>query len=289
VAMIVLSTTLVWVIGSSLRHVDLRRVGAEEALDQLNQATALRRAAEVSVARLAAVVEQSSDAILTLDLTAVILDWNRAAEDIHGYLADEVVGQKASSILAPPDAGSHRDGARQPLDFGRSGGREFTVTRADGRIITVAVTSSPILDAAGRLAAISSISRDISDQKAVELALRDSELRMKTSLDNMLDGFAIMRSVRDDDGIVDFEWTYINPIGAATYGRSVPEMIGASMCAVTPHQVVRCVRGVLRSGQDGPSPGATADGVPERDRPGPFRSRGMEARRRLRGHLAGCD
>ena len=219
VAMIVLSTTLVWVIGSSLRHVDLRRAGAEEALDQLNQAIAIRRAAEVSVARLAAVVEQSSDAILTLDLAGVIIDWNRGAEEIYGYRADEVIGQKASSILAPAGGDSDRDSMRQQLDLGQSIGRELTVTRADGRIITVSVTSSPILDAAGQLVAVSSISRDISDQKAVELALRDSELRMKTSLDNMLDGFAILRSVREGGEIVDFEWTYINPIGAATYGR----------------------------------------------------------------------
>jgi diguanylate cyclase (GGDEF)-like protein len=62
----------------------------------------------------------------------------------------------------------------------------------------------------------------------------ESEASTRTSLDHMLDGFAILRSVRDAGLIVDFEWTYINPAGAATYGRSVDDLIGEAMSVSQP-------------------------------------------------------
>jgi diguanylate cyclase (GGDEF)-like protein/PAS domain S-box-containing protein len=193
-----------------------------------------RRADEASVARLAAIVEQSGDAILALDPAGGILSWNRGAEQIFGYRADEMIGRNASSVLSPPGGEADRSVVPAGLDKAESVSRELTLIRADGRPVVVAVTSSPILDGDGALVAVSSISRDISAQKAAELALRESDARTKTSLDHMLNGFAILRCVREDDEIVDFEWIYINPAGADTYGRGVADLVGARMRTVVP-------------------------------------------------------
>jgi diguanylate cyclase (GGDEF)-like protein/PAS domain S-box-containing protein len=195
----------------------------------------VRKAAEKAIARLVAVVEQSSDAIVTLDPGGLVLDWNNAAETIYGYREAEMLGRHAASVLYPAGDLPDRDEVQSRLTRGESSvGRKLTLVRADGRTITVLVTSSPILDADGRLVAVSNISHDISDQVVAEAALRDSEARTKTSLDYMLNGFAILRSIREDDEIVDFEWSYINPAGAATYGRTVEAMVGARMSAVAP-------------------------------------------------------
>jgi diguanylate cyclase (GGDEF)-like protein/PAS domain S-box-containing protein len=77
------------------------------------------------------------------------------------------------------------------------------------------------------------------DPTAVRLEERlaeslESEASTRTSLDHMLDGFAILRSVRDAGAIVDFEWTYINPAGAATYSRSPEDLIGENMSTSQP-------------------------------------------------------
>ncbi len=53
-------------------------------------------------------------------------------------------------------------------------------------------------------------------------------------LDSMLDGFAIVRAIRESGAIIDFEWIYINPAGAATYHRPVAELVGRRMCGVLP-------------------------------------------------------
>lgn len=135
----------------------------------------VRKAAEASTARLAAVVEHSTDAILTIDPEGTVVSWNRGAERIYGYRADEVLGRNAASILAPPGGEAERASLRDRLGRGESASREMDLVRADGRPITVSVTSSPILDAQGNLLAVSSISRDISAQKETERALAESE------------------------------------------------------------------------------------------------------------------
>ncbi len=195
----------------------------------------VRKAAERAIARLVAVVDQSSDAIITLDPAGLVLDWNRGAETIYGYREHEMIGRHAASVLFPSGELADHDAVQNRLVRGESSaGRQLTLVRADGRAITVLVTSSPVLDIEGHLVAVSNISHDISEQVAAQAALRDSEARTKTSLDHMLNGFAILRSVREDGEIVDFEWDYINAAGAATYGRSVEELVGARMGEAIP-------------------------------------------------------
>jgi diguanylate cyclase (GGDEF)-like protein/PAS domain S-box-containing protein len=210
-------------------------VDGHRTLNAFARDISVRKAAEASIARLVAVVEQSSDAIITIDPSGVVLSWNRGAEVIYGYTADEMIGRNAASVLSPSGELPDRAEVQGRLARGESSfGRRLTLVRADGRAVTVSVTSSPVFDDDGRLVAVSNISHDISEQMAAESALRESEARTKTSLDNMLNGFAILRSVRENGEIVDFEWTYINPAGAATYGLSVEEMIGVRLRSVVP-------------------------------------------------------
>lgn len=123
-----------------------------------------RRAQEATGARLASVVEFSSDAILSLDPSGIVLTWNAGAEKIYGYTAEEMVGQNADSVLAPPVQDSDQE-VREGLGIGEVTHREVSLIRADGQPVMVSVTSSPILDADGQLLAVSSISRDITHAK----------------------------------------------------------------------------------------------------------------------------
>lgn len=123
-----------------------------------------REAAEAARKRLAAVVESSDDAIITLDLNGVIQTWNAGAERIFQYSAAEAVG-KPVSILRPPEAADDEAVFRRYIRRGkRIDHYETRRIRKDGRIIDISLSISPLMDAAGHLTGFSKISRDITQQ-----------------------------------------------------------------------------------------------------------------------------
>ena len=116
---------------------------------------------------LAAIVESSDDAILSKTLAGVITSWNRAAERIYGYQAEEIIGQSVS-LLIPPD---HPHEMVEILDRIRLGDRVgpygTTRRRKDGTTIAISLTVSPIHDAAGAVVGASTIARDITERERV--------------------------------------------------------------------------------------------------------------------------
>jgi PAS domain S-box-containing protein len=132
-----------------------------------------RRRAETDLARLAAIVEDSRDAIIGCDLNGTIVDWNRGAESLFGYAATEVVGHEIS-LVAPDD----RRGEWPEL-FGRLRQAEAVPAndtvgvRKDGTSIDIEIRLSPITDASGHVAAVSAIARDLTERKRMERVQQD--------------------------------------------------------------------------------------------------------------------
>lgn len=76
---------------------------------------------------------------------------------------------------------------------------------------------------------------DLTNQKKVETALQNSEARFRAFQELSLDGFNVLRSIRDSsDKIVDFEWEYVNPAAAKIQGRSPAELVGKRLLEVFP-------------------------------------------------------
>jgi len=127
--------------------------------------------------RLAAIVESSEDIIVSKTLDGVITSWNRGAERVLGYSAEEMVGKHVSTIM-PPDA---IEDVAKILNKIRMGEKvehyETRRIRKDGRIIDVSLTVSPVRDASGRIVGASKIGRDISQQKAIDAERREAERR----------------------------------------------------------------------------------------------------------------
>jgi PAS domain S-box-containing protein len=118
--------------------------------------------------RLAEIVESSDDAIVSTTLDGVITSWNRGAEKLFGYAAEEAVG-KPGSILTPPELTD--DVAELSRTVRRSESIEDYETRwltKSGRTIDVSLTISPVRDADGRLAGASTIARDVSARNRAE-------------------------------------------------------------------------------------------------------------------------
>jgi PAS domain S-box-containing protein len=142
-----------------------------------------RKAAEETTARLAAIVQSSDDAIVGKDLKGIITNWNASAERIFGYTESEVIG-KSITILIPPELQQEEEHILRRLIAGQRIEHFETVRVAkDGRRIQVSLTISPIKDSAGLIVGASKVARDITRMKQVEQALRESEQRMRFSLE----------------------------------------------------------------------------------------------------------
>jgi PAS domain S-box-containing protein len=126
-----------------------------------------RRAAE-AVRRLAAIVENSDDAIVGKTLEGTVITWNRGAERIFGYSAEEMIGSPISRLI-PPD---HLDEILDILKRVSAGESiehyETKRITKDGRHIAVALTVSPIRDSDGRVVGASKIARDITRERQLE-------------------------------------------------------------------------------------------------------------------------
>jgi len=134
-----------------------------------------RKRAELALNRLAAIVESSNDAIVSVDLHGTVTSWNKGARKIFGYTGREIVGTSIARLL-PPDRLND-----EKLILGtvrRGGGVQHFETRRRtkaGQTIDVSITASPLRDARGRVIGASKVARDISDRKHAEAALRRNE------------------------------------------------------------------------------------------------------------------
>jgi PAS domain S-box-containing protein len=126
---------------------------------------------------LAAIVESSDDAIISKDLNGVVQSWNRAAERMFGYTADEMVGQSIRKII-PADRQHEEDSVLASIRAGQRVDHFETIRKTkDGRLVTISLTVSPMLDADGRVVGASKVARDISDTKLAQAQLERASRR----------------------------------------------------------------------------------------------------------------
>lgn len=123
---------------------------------------------DVLRARLAAIVESSSDAIASKDLDGTVLTWNGAAERLFGYTADEMIGQSILTIIPP----HLHDEEMRILERLRQGERiehfETVRQRKDGSHVVISLSVSPVRNAAGTIVGASKVARDITPAKERE-------------------------------------------------------------------------------------------------------------------------
>ena len=146
----------------------------KECLMALSDISA-HKEAEAARARLAAIVESSSEGISSVTLEGTVNSWNKGAERIYGYSAAEILGRPLS-LLFPPD---RRGEFRQVVEQIRHGRVvepfETVLIRKDGHPIDVFLAHSPIKDDTDRVTGIAHVARDISERKRAEMALRENE------------------------------------------------------------------------------------------------------------------
>ena len=127
-------------------------------------------------------MESSLDAIGTISLDGNITSWNKGAEQVYGYSAKEILGKNAST-LAPSHLAKE---TLKLIELIKQGENiyQYETSRLgkDGKKIYVSITLSPVFDTNGKLSAVSFVSRDITERKKAEEALKSFEIARKKEL-----------------------------------------------------------------------------------------------------------
>ncbi|HYH13564.1 MAG TPA: PAS domain S-box protein [Thermomicrobiales bacterium] len=132
-----------------------------------------QRAAEERDARLAAIVESSDDAIIAKRLDGIITSWNPGAERLYGYTAEEAIGERITLIM-PAEMEDEFPSIMSRLARGEHIDHYETVRQAkNGRRIHVSVSIAPIRSSSGKIVGASTIARDISERRILELKQRE--------------------------------------------------------------------------------------------------------------------
>ncbi len=169
-------------VSGTYRYVQARAVPVRTAdgkvrewVGTLTDVTSAKRA-EAARNTMAAIIADSDDAVIAKSLDGLITSWNRGAERLFGYSANEVLG-KNIRLLIPPER--QEEETRILADIRRGEKMEHyesqRLTR-DGRLIDVSITTSPIHDSMGQIVGVSKIARDITERKRAEEIIRRRSL-----------------------------------------------------------------------------------------------------------------
>ena len=181
-----------------------------------------RTPGEVELRHLAKVVESSDDAIVSKDLNGIITSWNRAAERMFGYTAEEAIG-KSIRMIIPADRQSEEDMVIGKIRAGEGVAHFETIRqRKDGQQIPISLTVSPIYDDHGVVVGASKIARDISDRHRADVASRRLAAVVESSDDAIV--------TKNLESII----TSWNPAAERMFGYTAAEAIGKSIRMLIP-------------------------------------------------------
>jgi PAS domain S-box-containing protein len=133
-----------------------------------------------AAARLAAIVASSDDAIVSKDLNGTVTSWNRGAEAMFGYVAEEAIGRPLAELIIPSELAAEETEILRRVAAGeRVDHFETERRRKDGSTVEVSVTISPVRDASGRIVGASKVARDITERRRSEAALKAANARLE--------------------------------------------------------------------------------------------------------------
>ncbi|MDO8904977.1 PAS-domain containing protein [Hydrogenophaga sp.] len=190
--------------------------------------------------RLAAIVDQTTDAIIGLDTTGVVLSWNRGAQQLFGYSPEEAIGQSLDALTMPEGAGTDQlqlvnrlatEVDRTPLEVWRR-------TR-DGKRVEVAITLSPLMSNNGTVAGASAIVRDITDERAARRSVAELNTRLEQDVQERT--ASLLAEQQRLDNILRATnagtWEWNVQTGERRYNERWAEMMGYALADIGPDRL----------------------------------------------------
>jgi PAS domain S-box-containing protein len=177
-----------------------------------------QRKSEERIQNLANIVESSTEAIITKSFDGIIKSWNKGAEQVYGYSAEEVLG-KSISILEPPTLTGETEKLNEMIRRGEKIRQYETLRlRKDGKLINVSLTIFPVFDNHGKITAASIIATDITRRKEAEEKLRENEEKYR----NIVETANELILISDKGDVI----TYANKRILDMLGYTMAESIG---------------------------------------------------------------
>jgi PAS domain S-box-containing protein len=166
-----------------------------------------RKQSEEASRQLAAIVENSGDAIISKNLDGIVATWNQGAQALFGYSPEEMIGQSILTIIPSSRHAEEHEILQQVREGRRITHYETIRQRKDGSLVDVSLTASPIKDAEGKIVGVSKIARDISERRRLEqevLEISDRERReightLHDGLSQHLAGIELMSRVLEQN------------------------------------------------------------------------------------------
>ena len=161
---------------SAIRDISERK-RIEEELRRANAELELRKSRELAdyQRRLALIVDSSQDAIIGKNLDGIVTHWNKGAQEIYGYSAQEMIGRHISTLAPEDKADEITEILRRIRNGERVGYFESVRVTKDKRKLNMSISVSPIYDSDGKVVGASTIARNITAQKKTEEQLRQSQ------------------------------------------------------------------------------------------------------------------
>jgi PAS domain S-box-containing protein len=138
-----------------------------------------RRAADARRAQLAAIVESSDDAILSVRLDGTVVSWNASAERMFQFSAVEMIGNSISTLVPPAILEREIPVFKGFMATHAVHNIETTRRRKDGTVFDVAIAVSPVRNADGDVVGLSEIVRDLTEQRRAEARLKQVEDQLR--------------------------------------------------------------------------------------------------------------
>jgi two-component system sensor kinase FixL len=176
--------------------------------------------------RLAAIVASSDDAIIGKTLDGIVTSWNKGAERIFGYSAEEMIGRPIF-VLAAPGLDEDMPAILAKIRRGERIDHYETVRRhKDGQLVHVSLTESPIHDSGGRLVGASKVARDITAARQAKDAIEEAEAHLCSILEAVPDGMVVI----DQHGTL----RSFSPTAERIFGYTSAEVVGKNVKMLMP-------------------------------------------------------
>jgi PAS domain S-box-containing protein len=197
---------------SPVKDADGKLMGVAAILRDISE----RRRADEARALLAAVVEFSEEGIIAVSLEKTVLSWNRGAQAIYGFAAEDILGKSVFDTIIPPERVEEYNGFFSRVLAGETLVQfESERHRKDGRRAEVALTYGPIKNPNGQVIGVSAIVRDITRAKATQQALHEANENYRALIHNIPDVIWMLNS--------NDEVKFLSPNVEKLFGYSVAE------------------------------------------------------------------
>ncbi|WP_340818494.1 PAS domain S-box protein [Methanolobus sp. WCC4] len=216
----------------------------KEAMEKRNALKETKKAIG-SLEFLSQIIEQSPYAVVSTDMHGTITSWNKSAERLYGYSANEALGQNISLVYLESDFVILQKDIIEPLIENGSNHKQVRLKRKDGTTFTGSLSLWTIRGRAGQPIGMVGYALDITKEKEAESALKESEERYRLLAENTLDCIWMMNT--------DLVFTYVNPAIYTMLGFTPEEWIGSKLSDHCDEENFRKMLGYAQAGMADPN------------------------------------